>query len=366
MLAIAGTVGGVVLGALFGYELSKRREAWIRRLNSRQDFYQEALGLVDLLASGVNLPAEYMWGRISAATKAAYDGAFFGLPAAIAEEMRSVVLELARRASGEPEQTVTLEALRTRIRALAPTGAVRDQDDPSYSEEVGAVFDDGQPTSPTQGQSPCESPASSGRVPQVGWLDADADVNAPASPFLFLLLLPIVLPSLYALTHGADPLAVGGLVAIAMGGLLAAPELFTKSAVAAAEAWWARSPWTNRQRRLGRTLRTTIKYSARGGLVTLPLGLGLAAAAIVFDSTPLAYVAGYTLTAFTVVGLPALVGALLLAGGIRRRRRGGGAVEPPITLSEAFAAHAADPRWLAAGLALLLIGLAAQVLAAIP
>jgi len=77
-----------MLGAIFAlvlqwisYRLAlkkdQKREYWIRKLNSYQDFYQHTTQLIELLASKVSIPDNVYWQSISLARKAAYDAAFY-------------------------------------------------------------------------------------------------------------------------------------------------------------------------------------------------------------------------------------------------------------------------------------------------
>jgi hypothetical protein len=79
-----------ILGALFGifyqwisYLLSfrkdQRKEFWIRKLNSYQDFYHHTSQLIDLLRLEVKVPEDIFWQAISSARKAAYDASFYDL-----------------------------------------------------------------------------------------------------------------------------------------------------------------------------------------------------------------------------------------------------------------------------------------------
>lgn len=77
-----------LLGAIFAlvlqwisYRLSfkkdQRKEYWIRKLNSYQDFYHHTTQLIDLLNSNISIPQNVYWQSISSARKAAYDAIFY-------------------------------------------------------------------------------------------------------------------------------------------------------------------------------------------------------------------------------------------------------------------------------------------------
>lgn len=79
-----------ILGAIFAlmlqwvsYSLSfrkdQRREYWIRKLNSYQDFYQYTTQIIELLDSKVSIPENVYWQYISFARKAAYDADFYDM-----------------------------------------------------------------------------------------------------------------------------------------------------------------------------------------------------------------------------------------------------------------------------------------------
>lgn len=77
-----------VLGAVFAVGLNvfiseltlrreKRKEAWIRRLNSYENFYRAMTGVIDLLAAGVRVPEAKLWEAVGDARKSAYDAASY-------------------------------------------------------------------------------------------------------------------------------------------------------------------------------------------------------------------------------------------------------------------------------------------------
>jgi len=59
------------------FTLPQRKEYWIRKLNSYQDFYHHTTHFIELLGSKVSIPDHVYWQSISLARKAAYDAAFY-------------------------------------------------------------------------------------------------------------------------------------------------------------------------------------------------------------------------------------------------------------------------------------------------
>lgn len=94
-----------VLGALFAVFLQvfisrlaftreKRREAWIRKLNSYENFYRALTQLIDLRVADVDVPQEQLWVALADARKAAYDGESYDPDAQQrTERMRQITLE---------------------------------------------------------------------------------------------------------------------------------------------------------------------------------------------------------------------------------------------------------------------------------
>jgi hypothetical protein len=122
------TVSGAT--ALFvvymGYRFGQRREYWIRRLNSYQDFYHQASQLVDLLDTGEVVPESVRWPAIGAARKAAYDAAFFDPDQAdLTEEMKAITIDLVRLGGGSVPQQ--LAELRERIESIRVAAYQRDR-----------------------------------------------------------------------------------------------------------------------------------------------------------------------------------------------------------------------------------------------
>ena len=67
------------LSSRLTYRREQRREYWIRKLNSYQDFSQNTTQLLLLLASRIKVPESHFWDAITLARKAAYDAAFYDL-----------------------------------------------------------------------------------------------------------------------------------------------------------------------------------------------------------------------------------------------------------------------------------------------
>lgn len=67
------------LSSRFTYHREQRREYWIRKLNSYQDFYQNTTQLLVLLGLRIKVPETHFWNSMTLARKAAYDAAFYDL-----------------------------------------------------------------------------------------------------------------------------------------------------------------------------------------------------------------------------------------------------------------------------------------------
>jgi len=116
-----------VIFALFlqwvSYRLSfkkdQRREHWIRKLNSYQDFYQHTTQLVGLLKSKVSIPDSVYWESISSVRKAAYDAAFYdrSLPERT-DKTKAITLELVRLLQQNNPDTEKLERLLKQIEKI--------------------------------------------------------------------------------------------------------------------------------------------------------------------------------------------------------------------------------------------------------
>ena len=119
-----------LLGAIFAlflqwvsYRLSfkkdQRREHWIRRLNSYQDFYQHTSQLIGLLKSKVSIPDSVYWQSISLARKAAYGAAFYDRShPERTDKMKAITLELVRLLQQNNPDTEKLERLPKQIEEI--------------------------------------------------------------------------------------------------------------------------------------------------------------------------------------------------------------------------------------------------------
>jgi hypothetical protein len=119
-----------LLGAIFAlflqwisYRLSfrkdQRREYWIRKLNSYQDFYQHTLQLIGLLRSKVSIPDNVYWQSISLARKAAYDAAFYDTShPEQTEKMKTITLELLQMLKSNEQESRRLDELIERIEEI--------------------------------------------------------------------------------------------------------------------------------------------------------------------------------------------------------------------------------------------------------
>jgi hypothetical protein len=119
-----------LLGAIFAlflqwisYRLSfrkdQRREYWIRKLNSYQDFYQHTLQLIGLLRSKVSIPDNVYWQSISLARKAAYDAAFYDIShPEQTEKMKTITLELLQMLKSNEQESRRLDELIERIEEI--------------------------------------------------------------------------------------------------------------------------------------------------------------------------------------------------------------------------------------------------------
>lgn len=112
-----------IFGAIFAlvlqwvsYRLSfrkdQRREYWIRKLNSYQDFYHHTTQLIGLLNSKVSIPENVYWQSISLARKAAYDATFYDRThPERTEKMKVITLELIKLYNSNKEQSDILSSL---------------------------------------------------------------------------------------------------------------------------------------------------------------------------------------------------------------------------------------------------------------
>lgn len=119
-----------LLGAIFAlflqwisYRLSfkkdQRKEYWIRKLNSYQDFCQHANNLLGLLMSKISIPDNVYWQSISLARKAAYDAYFYDrIHPERTGKMMDITLEIIRIIQLNNTDMETLERLIKKIEKI--------------------------------------------------------------------------------------------------------------------------------------------------------------------------------------------------------------------------------------------------------
>lgn len=95
-----------VLGSIFAlllqwvsYRLSfkkdQKKEYWIRKLNSYQDFYQHTTQLISLLQLNVSIPENVYWESVMLSRKVAFDAAFFDIGNhSRTEKMQDITIDL--------------------------------------------------------------------------------------------------------------------------------------------------------------------------------------------------------------------------------------------------------------------------------
>lgn len=117
-----------ILGAIFAlvlqwisyrlaFKKDKRKEYWIRKLNSYQDFYHYSTQLIDLIDMESQIPADVFWQSISAARKAAYDARFYDLlNTEQANKMIEITQKLIRTNGHRPPEG--LDSLRQEINEI--------------------------------------------------------------------------------------------------------------------------------------------------------------------------------------------------------------------------------------------------------
>ena len=117
-----------ILGAIFALALQwisyrlafkkdKRKEYWIRKLNSYQDFYHHPSQLVDLIDMESKIQGDVFWQSIFAARKAAYDARFYDLSnIELANEMIEITQELIHMNGQRPPGGV--DSFRQRINEI--------------------------------------------------------------------------------------------------------------------------------------------------------------------------------------------------------------------------------------------------------
>ncbi len=119
-----------ILGAIFAlvmqwvsYRLSfrkdQRREYWIRKLNSYQDFYQHITQLIGLLGSNVSIPDNVGWQSISLARKAAYDAAFYDIMhPERTDKMKAITLQLVQIIQSNKQERESLQILQKQVEEI--------------------------------------------------------------------------------------------------------------------------------------------------------------------------------------------------------------------------------------------------------
>lgn len=119
-----------VLGAAFAlvmqwvsYRLSfrkdQRREYWIRKLNSYQDFYQHTTQLIGLVGSKVSIPDNVYWQSISLARKAAYDAAFYDIShPEQTDKMKAITLDLIQILQSNKQERERLQILQKQVEEI--------------------------------------------------------------------------------------------------------------------------------------------------------------------------------------------------------------------------------------------------------
>ena len=98
LIFLLGQLSAVALQLLvsrLALRREQRKEAWIRRLNSYENFYRASTQLIDLFQANVEVPQSSAWESIADARKAAYDASSYdpGNPGRTAR-MREVSLDL--------------------------------------------------------------------------------------------------------------------------------------------------------------------------------------------------------------------------------------------------------------------------------
>jgi hypothetical protein len=122
-----------VLGALFAVVIQvlvsrmtlardQRKESWMRRLNSYQDFYQSTSQLLDLWRAGIDVSDDRSWDILMTARKAAYDAAVYDPDQRDqAERMQALSVELVRLAQEDQRDPEQLNQLAAESRAILDT-----------------------------------------------------------------------------------------------------------------------------------------------------------------------------------------------------------------------------------------------------
>lgn len=101
------------------FRKDRRREYWIRKLNSYQDFYQHATQLIGLLRSKVSIPPNVYWQSISLARKAAYDAAFYDRThPERTDKMKNITLDLIQFLESKDHITDNLQMLLSQVEEI--------------------------------------------------------------------------------------------------------------------------------------------------------------------------------------------------------------------------------------------------------
>ncbi len=109
------------------YRFTQRREYWVRRLNSYQDFCHQSAQLVDLLIAGIDVPSDRCWAAVADARKAAYDAEFYDPDSRERwTEMQQITIELAALAADGQKDPPVLKDLERRIDAFREDAHRRD------------------------------------------------------------------------------------------------------------------------------------------------------------------------------------------------------------------------------------------------
>jgi hypothetical protein len=126
---VSFVLGATVALALqyVSYRFTQRREYWIRRLNSYQDFCHHSAQLIDLLIAEVDVPKDRRWAAVADARKAAYDARYYDPDAPDRwTEMQQITLEMAVLAEGQRQDPRALTELKDRIDAFRVDAQRRD------------------------------------------------------------------------------------------------------------------------------------------------------------------------------------------------------------------------------------------------
>jgi hypothetical protein len=117
-----GTIFALILQWV-SYRLSfrkdQRKEYWIRKLNSYQDFYHHTAHLIELLGSKVSIPDNVYWQSISLARKAVYDAAFYDKTHLNrTDKMKAITLQLIEISKSEERNQKYLNSIAKQIEKM--------------------------------------------------------------------------------------------------------------------------------------------------------------------------------------------------------------------------------------------------------